>query len=147
MRYYVWPVLALLLFSSVLLPLSPSDVESSPDCSPEIVAELKSLLTSYELHTANLKQSLSEQNVKIERLLERSKSLESDLSAALERAESSESRSKQLEQIIQQLKRAQQDSKRQIDDLESLLKKSRLKRIRDGVLAFLVGLGLGSLIL
>jgi predicted RNase H-like nuclease (RuvC/YqgF family) len=122
-------------------------VESSPDCSPEIVAELKSLLTSYELHTSSLKQSLKSQNVKIERLLERSKSLESDLSAALERAESSEKRSKELQQIISQLKKALEDSKKQIDDLESLLKKSKIKRIRDAVITFLAGLGLGALFL
>lgn len=146
MRYSAWLALALLLFSSVLLPLSPSERSPDSNCS-EIVGELQSLLTSYELHTANLKQSLKSQNVKIESLLKRSRSLETSLNAALQRAESSENRSQELQQIISQLKRALEDSSKQIDDLESLLKKSKLKRIRDGVLAFLAGLGIGALFL
>ena len=142
MRYSVWLVLLLLLFSSVLLPLFPLDHSPDSDCS-DLVPELRSLLTSYELHTANLKQSLSSQNVKIENLLERSRTLEAGLSEALQRAENSENTSVELQLTIVQLKRALEDSRKQINNLESLLRKSKLKRIKAAAISLICGILIG----
>lgn len=142
-----WKVYAMLVLVCLFSLCSPLPVISQELEAAQLIAELESILLSYEAHTAKLHRSLSSQDKKLTSLLEKSAALERDLNAALDRAQSSEIRSRELRRTISRLENALADSQKLTEDLERSLKRQRWLRIRDALGALGAGLALGLLLL
>jgi predicted RNase H-like nuclease (RuvC/YqgF family) len=142
-----WRVFGMLVLLCLFCFCSPPAAISQELEAAQMIAELESILLSYEAHTAKLHQSLKSQDEKLTSLLEKSADLERDLNAALRRAESSEIRSRELRRTISRLESALADSQKLTEDLERSLKKQRWLRIRDALGALGAGLAVGALFL
>jgi len=142
-----WRVFAALALVCLFCFCSPPAAISQDYGEARLIAELESILLNYEAHTAKLHRSLSSQDERLTSLLEKSANLERDLNAALRRAESSESKSQELQQTIATLRTSLESLQKQIEGLESSLKRQRWLRIRDALGALGAGILAGVLLL